>query len=109
MFKPPRKLEHLTEKFQSLCDAVMDLEPQSIIGKIPDDLLECAHLIVLADASVVRECANAAEQLSKAPPYEIANVVMAHHQKVTQYLFIRSLILDGNRVDDAEDYDLKIF
>lgn len=109
MFNPPRKLEHLTEQFQSLCDAVMDLEPQSLVDKIPEDLLECAHLMVLADASVVRECANAAKQLSKAPPCEIANLVIAHHQKVTHYLFIRSMILDGNRVDDSEDFDLSIF
>jgi trans-aconitate methyltransferase len=97
MFDPPRKLEHLTEHFQSLCDAVMDLEPQSLIAQVPDDLLECAHLIVLADASVVRECANAAELLSKATPHDIANVVMEHHRKITHYLFIRSMILDGNQ------------
>lgn len=109
MFSPPRKLEHLTELFQSLCDAAMDLDPQPIVGKIPEDLLECAHLIAMADASVVRECANAARQLSDAAPHELVNLVVAHHKMITHYLFIRSLILDGDLADVPDDFDLKIF
>lgn len=109
MFNPPEKLEHLTELFQSLCDAAMDLDPQSLAGKIPDNLLERAHLVVLADISVVRECASTAEQLSKAEPYEIAKLVVEHHQKITHYLFIRSMILDGDPADDLDDLDLEIF
>lgn len=103
MFEPPRKLEHLTELFQSLCDAVMDLEANALVGKIPDDLLECAHLIVMADAAVIRECKSATERLSQAAPYEIVNLVVAHHQKMSQYLFIRSMILDGNQADESVD------
>ena len=83
MFNPPCKLEHLTELFQSLCDAAMDLDPQSLAGKIPENLLECAHLVALADISVVRECASVAEQLSNAEPYQIASLVVEHHQKIT--------------------------
>jgi hypothetical protein len=45
MFGSPRKLGHLTELLQSLCDAAMDLDPLPILGYIPEDLLECAHLI----------------------------------------------------------------
>lgn len=109
MFNPPCKLEHLTELFQSLCDAAMDLDPQSLVGKIPENLLECAHLVVLADISVVRECASTAEQLSNAEPYQIASLVVEHHQKITRYLFVRSMILDGDPADDPEHLDLKVF
>lgn len=109
MFNPPCKLEHLTELFQSLCDAAMDLDPQSLAGKIPENLLECAHLVVLADISVVRECASVAEQLSNAEPYQIVNLVVEHHKKITRYLFIRSMILDGDSAADPDDIDLKIF
>jgi hypothetical protein len=109
MFNPPCKLEHLTELFQSLCDAAMDLDPQALVGKIPESLLECAHLVVLADISVVRECASTAERLSKAEPYEIAKLVMEHHQKITRYLFFRSMILDGDPADDPDELDTEIF
>ena len=109
MFNPPCKLEHLTELFQSLCDAAMDLDPQSLAGKIPENLLECAHLVALADISVVRECASVAEQLSNAEPYQIASLVVEHHQNITRYLFIRSMILDGDPADDPDDLDLEIF
>ncbi len=109
MFNLPGNLDHLTELFESLCDAAMDLDPQALVGKIPESLLECAHLVVLADVSVVRECASVAELLSNAEPYQIVNLVVAHHQKITQYLFIRSMILDGDSVDESDDFDLKIF
>ena len=99
MFGSPRKLGHLTELFQSLCDAAMDLDPLPIVGNIPEDLLECAHLIAMADASVVRECANAARMLCDAEPHDLVNLVVAHHTKITHYLFIRSLILDGEVAD----------
>jgi hypothetical protein len=81
MFNPPRKLENLSEIFQALCDAVMDLNFQPLVGNVPEDLLECAHLIVLADASIVRECATVAEQLSTVAPHERVSLVLAHHQK----------------------------
>lgn len=111
MFIQPRRLEKLTKEFQILCDAVMDLNPQPLVGKIPDDLLESAHLLVMADAAVVRECNNIAEILTKTEPYKLIKVVMEHHQKLSHYLFIRSMILDGNpeAEDDSEDSDLKIF
>jgi hypothetical protein len=109
MFNPPCKLDHLTELFQSLCDATMDLDPKALVEKIPENLLECAHLVVLADVSVVRECASVAEQLSNAEPYQIVNLVVEHHKKITHYLFIRSIILDGDPADDLDDFDLKIF
>jgi len=112
MFNLPCKLDHLTELFQSLCDAAIDLDPQALVGKIPDSLIECAHLVVLADVSVVRECASVAEQLSNAEPYQIVDLVVAHHKKITHYLFIRSMILDGHTADDPDDFDdldLKVF
>ncbi len=109
MFEPPRKLEHITKLFQSLCDAVMDLDHQPLVGKVPADLLECAHLIVLADASAVRECANAAEQLSSAPPENILKLISTHHERITSYLFIRSMVLDGDLPDSDSDFDLSIF
>ena len=109
MFKSPRKLESLSESFQALCDAVMDLDPQPLVGKVPEDLLESAHLLVMADTAVIRECANAAKDLSKAAPHEIIGMVSAHHQKLSHYLFIRSMILDGDTTDNADDTDLKIF
>lgn len=62
-----------------------------------------------ADASVVRECANAAQHLSEAEPHELVNLVVAHHKKITHYLCIRSLILDGVLADVPKDFDLKIF
>ena len=108
MFKQPCKLEHLTELFQSLCDAAMDLDPQSLVGKIPENLLACAHLVVLADISVVRECASVAEQLSNAEPYQIVNLMVEHHKKITRYLFIRGMILDGDPADDPDDLDPEI-
>lgn len=109
MFNPPCKLEHLTEHFQSLCDAAMDLDPQALVDKIPENLLERAHLVVLADISVVRECASAAEQLSNAEPYQIVNLVVEHHKKITRYLFVRSMILYGDPADDPDDLDLEVF
>lgn len=107
MFNPPCKLEHLTELFQSLCDAAMDLGPQSLAGKIPENLLECAHLVALADIAVVRECASVAERLSNAEPYQIVNLVVEHHHKITRYLFIRGMILDGDQTDDPDGPDLE--
>lgn len=109
MFNSPRKLENLTKAFQILCDAVMDLDPKPLVGKVPEDLLECAHLIFMTDAAVVRECANVAEQLTTAAPHELVNFVVDHHQKLSHYLFIRSMILDGNQEGDSGDDDLKIF
>lgn len=108
MFNPPCKLDHLTVLFQSLCDAAMDLDPHSLVGKIPENLLECAHLVVLADISVVRECASVAEQLSNAEPYQIVNLVVEHHKKITRYLFIRGMILDGDPADNPDDLDLEL-
>lgn len=112
MFNPPCKLDHLTELFQSLCDAAMDLDPQALVGKIPEGLIERAHLAVLADVSVVRECVSVAEQLSNAEPYQIVKLVVEHHKKITQYLFVRSVILDDDPADDHDDFDdldLKVF
>lgn len=111
MFNSPRKLENLSITFQTLCDAVMDLNPQPLVGKVPEDLLECAHLLFMADTAIVRECANIAEQLTTAAPHELVNLVIEHHQKLTDYFFIRSIILDGNpeNGDDSDEFDLKIF
>jgi hypothetical protein len=109
MFNSPRKLENLTKTFQILCDAVMDLNPKPLVGKVPEDLLECAHLLFMADTAVVRECANIAEQLTTAAPHELINLVVDHHQTLTDYLFIRSMILDGNQEGDPGDDDIKIF
>jgi hypothetical protein len=109
MFDPPRKLKHITKHFQALCDAVMDLNPQPIIGNIPDDCLECAHLIILAETAVVRECTNAAEELSNSDPIDFHYLVSAHHAKISNYLVICSLLLDTDLPDSSDDFDLKIF
>jgi hypothetical protein len=109
MFNPPRKLELLTEEFQTLCDAVIDLNPKPLVGKVPEDLLECAHLLAMADAAVVRECTKVTEKLITSAPHELLNSVVAHHQKLTDYLYIRSMILDGNQDNGPELFDLKIF
>lgn len=109
MFNPPRKLETLTEAFQALCDAAIDLNPKPIIGRVPDDLLECAHLLAMVDAAVVRECNKVAELLTTSAPHELLNSVVAHHQKLTDYLYIRSMILDGNQENGPELFDLSVF
>ena len=109
MLEPPRKLEHITELFQSLCDAVMDLDHRPLVGKIPEDVLECAHLILLAEAAVVRECTNAAEELANSDPMDFQYLVSAHHAKISNYLFICSLLLDTDMPDSSDDPDLKIF
>jgi len=41
----------------------------------------------------------AARMLCDAEPHELVNLVVAHHTKITHYLFIRSLILDGELAD----------
>lgn len=109
MFSPPRQLENLTGLFESLCDAAMDLDPQSLSGKIPHDVVECAHLLALADTAAVRECADVAALLSTAAPSNAVNLVIEHHAKITKYLFIRSMILDGNPPDSSDEFDLSIF
>lgn len=74
-------MEHLTELSQSLCDAAKDLDPQSLVGKIAEDLLECDHLVILADMPVTRECASTAKDRLNAEPHELVNLVVAHHKK----------------------------
>lgn len=90
MFTPPRKLENISESFRILSDAVMDLNPQPLDGKVPEDLRECAHLLAMADASVVRECSKVGEQLTTSAPHELLNLILAHHQKLSHYLYISS-------------------
>jgi len=109
MFNPPRKLDFLTEEFKTLCDAAIDLNPRPLVGKVPEDLLECAHLLAMADAAVVRECNKVAEQLITSAPHELLNSVVAHHQSLTDYLYIRSMILDGNQDHGPELFDLSVF
>jgi len=87
----------------------MDLDPQPIANNIPSDISECAHLLILADTAAVRECLGAARQLSEADPIFIPNMMVDHHQKVSNYLFIRSMVLDGKAPDPTGDEDLKIF
>ena len=87
----------------------MDLDPKALVGKIPDNLLERAHLAVLADVAVVSACANFAEQLSNAEPYQIVDLMVAHHKVITHYLFIRRMILVGVPADDHDDFDLRSF
>jgi hypothetical protein len=99
MFDPPRKLKHITKHFQTLCDAAMALDAQPMIGNIPDDILECAHLIMLTETAVIRECTNAAEEISTADPIELNYLVSALHKKISNYLFICSLLLDTDRLD----------
>jgi hypothetical protein len=106
MFDPPRKLTHITKHFQTLCDAALDLDPQPIIGNIPDDVLECAHLIMLTETAVVRECTNAAEELLNSDPIDLHYLVSAHHAKISNYLFICSLLLDTDTPDSSDDSDL---
>ena len=106
MFDPPPKLTHITKHFQTLCDAALDLDPQPIIGNIPDDVLECAHLIMLTETAVVRECTNAAEELLNSDPIDFPYLVSAHHAKISNYLFICSLLLDTDIPDSSDDSDL---
>jgi hypothetical protein len=96
MFDPPSKLKHITKHFQTLCDAAMDLDPQPI-------------MIVLAEAAVIRECTNAAEELTDVDPIDIPFIINQHHRKISNYLFICSLLLDTDLPDSSEDPDLKIF
>ena len=106
MFDPPRKLKHITKKFQALCDAAMDLDAQPMIGNIPNDVLECAHLILLTETAIVRECTDAAEEISTADPIELNYLVSALHKKISNYLFICSLLLDTDIPDPSDDSDL---
>ena len=109
MFNPPCNLDHLTERFKVLCDAALDLDPQSLADKIPENLMERAHLAVLADMSLVRDCESLAKELSIAEPHQIVNLVIEHHQKITRYLFLRSMILRGDSEDDSDELDTEVF
>lgn len=109
MFDQPRKLRHITKQFQTLCDAAMDLDAQPMIENIPDDVLECAHLILLTETAVVRECTNAAAEISTADPIELHYLVSALHKKLSNYLFICSLLLDKDISDTSDESDISIF
>jgi hypothetical protein len=97
---------HITNpdlRFKFLCDAAMDLNPDAISGKVPHDSNECAHLIALADASASRECANAAKQLTSSSPNQVVYILSGLHSKITNYLFVRAMILGIDPYEDEED------
>lgn len=109
MFTPPRQITHPDARFKLLCDAAMDLDPQPIAGNVPGDPTECAHLIALADAAAARECARIGSQLAKASPNQIVHLVTQHHARISNYLFVRGLILGDSPSQTDEEPDISIF
>lgn len=109
MFTPPRQITHPDARFKSLCDAAMDLDPQPIAGNVPDDITECAHLIALADAAAARECTQIASQLSKASPNQIIHLVTQHHARISNFFFVRGLILGDFPSQADDELDISIF
>ena len=109
MFTPPRRITHPDAKFKLLCDAAMNLDPQPIAGNVPDDTTECAHLIALADAAAARECAQIGSQLAMASPNQIVHLVTQHHARISNYLFVRGLILGDFPSQADDELDISIF
>lgn len=109
MFTPPRQITQPDARFKLLCDAAMDLDPQLIAGNVPDDPTECAHLIALADAAAARECAQIGSQIANASPNQIVHLVIQHHSRISNFLFVRGLILGDSPFQTDDELDISIF